>query len=175
MTTAFAYTLAAALALPVHKEDLGDPRVPALRAAVALEVSRLKPPAGVDPKDWRALVLAVGAAETHLSPRIIDGHCRPWECDRGRSRSGWQLQRNLHTAPVWERLQGFENLHVQVATADAMLKRAYYQCRGARSVVWIDPVVLAYAGRGCRNTTIEPWKGLPLRRQYWVRARQAMG
>ncbi len=168
-------TLAALLALPVYKDDVTDHRKPAQYAALAHEVAQLKPPAGVGAKDWRALVLAVGAAETHFALRIMEGQCKPFECDRGRARSSWQLHSNQHTAPVWEQLHGFVTLSVQVRTADAMLKRAYYQCRTTPSDIWIRPVVNAFAGRGCKSNTIAPWRGIDLRLDYWLRARRAMG
>ncbi len=129
--TPFEATLAAVLALPASVEDKADPRQSAHLQAIALEVSQLKPPRGIGAKDWRAIVLASGFAETHMSLRIMDGLCKAFECDRGKARSGWQLHSNDFTRPVWDQLQGLDNLHVQVVTADSMLKRSYYQCGGA--------------------------------------------
>lgn len=176
--TPFVYTLAALNALPVAVEDLQEERKPAQYYAIAAEVSRLKPPAGIGAKDWRALVIAVGGAETHYLLRVMDGHCRPLECDRGLARSSWQMHKNLFTAPVWDQLQGLANIPMQVKTADEMLKRAYHQCRGNA----VDPLhlvqrtVLGFAGRGCDpKATAAPWRGLGLRTTYWLKARQAMG
>lgn len=175
MTEPFAYTLAALLKLPIYKDDFDDPRKPAQLAAVALEVSRLKPPAGVGAKEWRALVLAVGEAETGYSLRIMAGECKHFECDHGRARSPWQMHENGYNRPVWDQLQGFVGLHVQVDEADKMLKRAYFQCRLTPSDVWVRPVVTAYAGKGCGGNTIGPWRGADLRIAYWLRAWKAMG
>ena len=171
----FEATLLALLALPTYHEDLDDPRLPKLREAVASEVSELKPPPGVSAKDWRALVLAVGAAETHFALRIAyEGRCRPHECDHGRARSPWQMHLNDYTRPVWDLLDdGYDTLHVQAQTADKMLKVAYYTC--ARSgQPFPQATILAFAGRGCSPQTIEPWKGLALRIKYYQLARRAM-
>ena len=167
--TPFEATLAAVLKLPVYKDDLKDERKPAQLAAVALEVSHLKPPSGVNAKEWRALVLAVGEAESGYSLRIMAGECRPFECDHGRARSPWQMHENDHTRPFWQDLQGFVGLHVQVDQADKMLKRAYFQCPRTPSVV------NAYAGKGCGGNTIAPWRGADLRIHFWLVAWQAMG
>lgn len=172
--TPLAAALAAVLALPVYKDDLTDARKVPQLAALAREVSLLEPPAGVSRKDWRALVLAVGEAETGYSLRIMDGLCRPYECDHGKARSPWQLHANDHTRPVWEQLQGFTTLHVQVQTASEMLKRSYFTCARSRAP-FPQATLLAFAGKGCRPDTIVPWRGLDLRVRYWTIARRAMG
>ncbi len=172
----FEATLAAVLRLPVHHEDLKDERKIPQLAAIALEVSQLKPPLGVTSKDWRALILAIGEAESGFSLRIMEGLCRSHECDHGLARSPWQMHANDFTRPAWEQLQGFEGLHVQVQAVDGMLKRAYYLCeRSNPEGYWAEQTILAYAGRGCINRTIAPWKGLELRLSYWRTARRAMG
>lgn len=174
--TPFEATLAALLKLPVYKDDRADERKPAQLAAVAFEVSRLKPPSGVGAKEWRALVLAVGEAESGYSLRIMEGLCRPHECDHGRARSPWQMHENPWTRPVWAELQGFEGLRVQVQAVDGMLKRAYFQCERSRpDGFWASQTLLAYAGKGCVDRTIAPWRGLELRLQYWRVAWRAMG
>ncbi len=177
--TPFDIVLAGLLKLPIAHEDQADPRKPAQLAALALEVSQLKPPAGLSRKDWWSLVLAVGAAETHFSLRVMDGQCKPFECDRGKARSSWQLHKNLYTASVWDQLHGFAHLSVQVQAADAMLKRSYYQCRAAATdpLVLVQRTVHAFAGLGCLvdRKTVNPWRGLQLRNTYWLRVRQAMG
>ncbi len=175
MTTPFAHALAGLLALPIYKDDRQDPRKFSQLALVAHEVSQLEPPPGVSRKDWMALVVAIGEAESGYSLRIMEGLCRPLECDRGRARSPWQMHQNDHTRPVWDELQGFMTLHVQVQTASAMLKRSYFTCVNRSGLPWQKSTVLAYAGRGCNSQTIVPWAGLDLRMRYWTVARRAMG
>jgi hypothetical protein len=169
--------LSALLALPVFKDDLADERKPAQYAAIASEIAQLKPPAGVGRKEWQALVLVIGYAESGYALRITEGNCRTYECDRGRARSNWQMHQNDHTRPVWDQLQGFSTLHVQVQTADKMLKRAYYTCeRSNPNGFWAAQTILAYAGRGCVDRqTIAPWKGLNLRLEYWRRTWRVLG
>ncbi len=169
--------LAALLALPTFHEDVADERKPAQLAAVAHEVAQLKPPAGVGAKEWRALVVAVGQAESGFSLRIMEGNCKPFECDRGRARSNWQMQKNRLNEAVWDELQGFESLRVQVQIADKMLKRAYYTCeRSNPDGFWAAQTILAYAGRGCVDRkTIAPWRGLDHRLELWRKAWRAMG
>ena len=176
--TPFAATLAALLSLPVAVEDKANEYKPAQYAALAHEIAKVKPPRGIGAKDWRALLIAVGAAETHYALRIMDGRCKPFECDRGRARSSWQLHENLFTRPVWAELHGFTNLHIQVKTADEMLKRSWYQCAGhTRELpVAVQRTVLAFAGKPCDpRATAAIWRGLELRTGYWLKARQAMG
>lgn len=175
--TPLASTLAALLALPIAHEDLTSELKPAQYAALASEIAKVKPPRGIGAKDWRALLIAVGAAETHYSLRIMDGGCKLFECDRGKARSAWQLHENDFTRPVWVELHGFVNLHIQVKTADEMLKRSWYQCGShARELPFaVNSTLLAFAGRGCTVGTIVPWSGLQLRTTYWLKARQAMG
>lgn len=173
---AFESALAGLLSLPVAKDDRNDPRKYSQYVAIATEVAKLKPPRGVETREWRALVEAIGGAETHYLLRVMEGHCKPFECDRGHARSSWQLHKNLYTAPVWEQLQGFTTIAVQVQTADAMMKRAYYQCeRSNPEGDWVRQVVLSFAGKGCKPDTIVPWRGLDLRINYWNHVRRAMG
>lgn len=173
----YEYTLAALLRLPVYKEDVAETeRKRQQFEAVATEVAKLKPPAGVAAREWRAIVVAVGEAESGYSLRIMAGQCKPYECDHGRARSAWQMHENNYTRPVWEQLWGQENLAIQVQAADGMLKRAYYRCEKEQpDGFWVEQTFLAYAGRNCKQTTIEPWKGLALRVGYWRLAFRAMG
>ncbi len=179
VTTTFAYTMAAVLALPVFKEDVEAPEKIAQLVAVAHYVAQAEPPAGYPAKDWRALVLAVGFAESGLSLRIMRGDCKAHECDGGRARGGWQVHRNRLNAEQWDRMQGYESLEDQVAVASKMLARAYWQCsRKGHSIEALTASALsAYAGRGCYVPTAgnpEPWAGVHVRISYWRRARRAM-
>lgn len=168
-------TLAAFLALPAYHEDTDSHERARIALAVSEQVALTDPPTGVSAEDWHALELAVGAAETHYAARIVlRGECLPHECDHGRARSPWQLHKNAFTAPVWAQLgAGISGIAVQVDAADKMLKRAFYLCRRSGEP-FPASTILAFAGRGCRQKTIEPWKGLDLRLEYFRRARQAM-
>ena len=155
------WVLAALLALPVSREDRGVEQALAKREqleAIADAVAHVSLTAPRPPREWAALVLAVGYHESSYSLRIHAGHCKPLECDRGRARSSWQLHQNYHTRPVWDELWGIENTAVQVRAADGMLRRAFYTC--ARSgVPWLQATLSAYRGSRCGAE----WPGLQVR------------
>ncbi len=163
------WTLAAARSLPTYFEDKA-PEIESMKAAqlasiarVVADVSRNKAPR--PPREWAALLLTVGYHESTFSLRIHRGECKPRECDSGRARSGWQLHRNLFTAPVWDQLIGVEHTDVQVRAADEALRRAYWTC--ARSgQPWLLGTLNAYAGRRCGDMS---WGGLGARVATWTR------
>lgn len=150
-----AWVRAAMDALPCYVEDREDPdksaQLDAIAAAVA-EVSRDAPRA---PREWAALLLTIGHHESTFSLRIQRGQCKPYECDRGRARSAWQLHKNLFTAPVWDQLHGVENTKIQVRAASDALRRAYFTCSRS-GVSWVEATLNAYAGRRCSAE----WPGL---------------
>ena len=153
-----AWVRAAMDALPCFHEDRGDPaKAPQLDtiAAAVAEVSRDAPR---PPREWAALLLTIGYHESTFSLRIHRGECKPYECDRGRARSAWQLHRNLFTAPIWDQLHGIEHTAIQVRAASDALKRAYYTCHRS-GVPWLQATLNGYAGRRCSAE----WPGLDLR------------
>jgi hypothetical protein len=153
-----AWVRAAMEALPCFHEDRGDPakgpQLDAIAAAVA-EVSRDAPR---PPREWAALLLTIGYHESTFSLRIHRGECKPYECDRGRARSAWQLHKNLFTAPIWDQLHGIEHTALQVRAASDALKRAYFTCSRS-GVPWLQATLNGYAGRRCGSE----WPGLDLR------------
>jgi hypothetical protein len=154
-----AWVRAALEALPCFHEDRDDTaqkaaQLDAIAAAVA-EVSRDAPR---PPREWAALLLTIGYHESTFSLRIHRGECKPYECDRGRARSAWQLHKNLFTAPIWDQLHGLEHTAVQVRAASDALKRAYYTCHRS-GVPWLQGTLNGYAGRRCGAE----WPGLDLR------------
>lgn len=153
-----AWVRAAMDALPCFHEDRGDvaksKQLDVIAAAVA-EVSRDAPR---PPREWAALLLTIGYHESTFSLRIHRGECKPYECDRGRARSAWQLHKNLFTAPIWDQLHGIEHTAVQVRAASDALKRAYFTCNRS-GVPWLQATLNGYAGRRCSAE----WPGLDLR------------
>lgn len=136
-------------------EDRGDARREAQAAELSEAMESVRPPGGVSVNDWRALILAVGMAETHFALRIHDGQCKAWECDRGLARGPFQQHMNAHVRKYWDRLTGVENTKVQVRVADAALKRAYYTC----GRTGLAGAINAYAGKRCDAM----WPGLTMR------------
>lgn len=163
-----AWTRAAIGSLPVFHEDRDaaaakSAQLDAIADAVAVNAL---PPEGIPRREWAALVLAVGYAESTYSLRIHRGECRleKRECDAKRLKSGelvaraksaWQMHANLFTDPVWEQLTGIENTAIQVTQASAMLRRGYHTCSRA-GVPWQVATINGYAGRKCSAQ----WRGL---------------
>lgn len=135
-----AWTRAALARLPVAVADRAPERAGAKRAqldALATAIAHESLTAPVAPRQWVAVLGAIGFRESALSIDIQNGICRPVDCDpkkvRGggivfRARSSFQLHENDHTRPVWDQLVGIENTAVQVATASKMAKVGHYRC-----------------------------------------------
>jgi hypothetical protein len=163
------WTLAAARGLPVYFEDTA-PELEQAKAAQLGEIARAiaevsKDKAPRPPREWAALLLTIGYRESTFSLRIHRGDCRPKECDGGRARSSWQLHRNAFIAPqVWDKLFGLDHTELQVQTADAALRRAYWTCSRS-GVPWLQATINAYAGRRCG----EDWPGLEERVATWAK------
>ncbi len=150
-----AWVRAAKDALPCYVEDREDPDKSAQLDAIAAAVAEVSKDAPRAPREWAALLLTIGYHESTFSLRIQRGQCKPYECDRGRARSAWQLHKNLFTAPVWDQLHGIENTKVQVRAASDALKRAYFTCSRS-GVPWLQATLNGYAGRRCSAE----WPGL---------------
>jgi hypothetical protein len=159
-----AWVRAAVDSLPCFVEDRGDARKDGQLAAIAAAVADVSRDAPRPPREWAALMLAVGYHESTFSLRIHRGDCKPHECDRGRARSAWQLHKNLFTEPVWEQLHGIENTAVQVRAASDALRRAYYTCSRS-GVPWLQGTLNGYAGRRCSSQ----WPGLEQRTTTFTR------
>jgi hypothetical protein len=154
------WTRAAVARLPVFHEDRGAEGKKEQLDAVAIAVAQASFGHPRSPREWSALLLTIGFHESTFSLRIHRGECnlKKRECDAGRARSGWQMHRNLFTAPLWEKLQGLEHTEVQARAASEALERGYWTC--ARSgVPWLQGTINGYAGRRCSDN----WPGLQQR------------
>jgi hypothetical protein len=165
-----AWTRAAIGSLPTFHEDRDvagkSEQLDELAEAVARASSMqtLRPP-----REWAALVLAIGFHESTFSLRIHRGECNllKRECDAkrlkdgtlvARARSPWQLHANKLNGDAWPFLTGIENSDLQALEASAALQRGYWTC--ARSgVPWLQGTINGYAGRMCSAT----WPGLQAR------------
>lgn len=163
-----AWTRAALGSLPVFHEDreaVAEKAVQLDAIAEAVAVNAL-PPDGIPRREWAALVLAVGYAESTYSLRIHRGECRleKKECDAKRLKSGelvarakspFQMHENLFTRDTWSLMTGIENTAVQVTQASAMLRRGFHTCSRA-GVPWQVATINGFAGRKCSAQ----WRGL---------------
>lgn len=161
--------LSALLSLPTFVEDRDAPDKRAQLVAVADAVASVATDQKITtPRNWAALILAIGQAESGFSLRIHAGQCKPFECDRGRARGLFQVHRYAEAVPLWEQMHGVENTAAQVQVAHARLKRGYYQCRGAAD--WTIATINGFAGKRCALV----WPGLEARVALWRRAVRGM-
>ncbi|HTJ17786.1 MAG TPA: hypothetical protein VL494_13495 [Steroidobacteraceae bacterium] len=153
-----AWTRAALARLPIATADrsrLDEKRqqLDALAVAMAHESET----APVTPRQWVAVLGAIGFRESTLSLDVQAGICLPHQCDalrhkdgsvEFRARSGFQLHLNDHTRPVWGQLVGLENTAVQVAAASKMAKVGHYRC-ARLGVPFPASVFRGYSGASC--------------------------
>jgi hypothetical protein len=67
-------------------------------------------------QDLRALLITIGYFETAYAQHVHEGHCRPHECDGGRARGLWQVQRHgLVPSAAWERIVGADDYSTQIS------------------------------------------------------------
>jgi hypothetical protein len=155
------WTRAAIGRLPIFHEDRGAEGKTDQLDAVAAAVAKASFGHPRAPREWGALLLTIGYHESTFSLRIHRGECnlKKRECDAGRARSGWQMHKNLFTAPLWEELQGLEHTEIQARAASDALERAYWTCAKS-GVPWLQATINGYAGKRCGDTS---WPGLQQR------------
>ncbi len=153
-----AWTRAALGRLPVAVQDRDRPeekahQLDALATAMAAET----PPAGITPRQWVAVLGAIGYRESALSLDVHAGICKSHQCDARRdgqggvsflARSSFQLHENDHTRPVWAQLVGVEHTAVQVAAASRMAKVGHYRCSKLK-VAFPASVFRGFSGASC--------------------------
>lgn len=143
-------------ALPTYHEDRGvDGKAEQLDqiASAVAGVSRGKP---LPPREWSALIFAVGLHESGFSMRIVANNCKPHECDRGRARGFGQNHSNSRNRSDWRDAPG--NVELQAKLVSDALTSAYWTCKRSG----VEPVrgtLSAYAGQRCGAE----WRGLDAR------------
>jgi hypothetical protein len=110
-----------------------------------------------------AVYVTIGRFESNFLERVQAGNCKPWECDRGRARSWFQLhaQRMVPRAE-WLTLTGLEPEAIARATNAA----ARIVDRGFRACGTMGGVLSYYARGACRG-----WTGVEGRRMFSERIR----
>lgn len=119
-----------------------------------------------------AVLLGLAYLESGLAWHVHAGQCRTeqGECDAGRARSPWQLQRTGHVWRHWDELEGVGEWSTFRAAwgATLVVSSARRFCsRHAPEQPWIDATVAAYA-RGYTCT----WSRSPRRAQFVVSVEQ---
>jgi hypothetical protein len=103
-----------------------------------------------------SVLLALGHLESGYAWHVHAGRCRTaiGECDAGRARSPWQVQRTLHTAWAWDEIEGTGSWSTFAAAWSAARVAAAgrrYCAWSAPSEPWLEATVSAYATGGrCR-------------------------
>jgi hypothetical protein len=98
-----------------------------------------------------SLVWSLGYLESGYAEWIHEGRCRSWECDAGRARSPWQLQRTLYTEWAWHELEGVGEYSTFVAAWSAVrvVAASRSMCRFRRpNLAWLPATISAYATGG---------------------------
>lgn len=165
-----AWTRAAIGSLPTFHEDRDADGKTAQLDELAEAIARASSMQSVrPPREWAALVLAIGFHESTFSLRIHRGDCNlvKRECDAkrlkdgtlyARARSPWQLHENKLNGDAWPFLIGIENSDLQALEASAALQRGFYQCSRS-GVPWLQGTINGFAGRRCSAD----WPGLQSR------------
>lgn len=154
------WTRAALGRLPVAVSDRSPERVQAKREqldVLAAAIARESLTAPVPPRQWAAVLGAIGFRESAFSLDVHEGRCARFQCDPKKltgggimfqARSSFQLHANDHTRPVWEQLVGVEHTAVQVAAASKMAKVGHYRC-ARLGVPFPESVWRGYSGASC--------------------------
>jgi hypothetical protein len=161
-----------ALALTYPTPDRGEPpdaravRLDAISGAVVTAASRAtcrEPWATIDAPCKRlwpgshvelvAVVWTLGYLESGYSEWVHAGRCRVTigECDHGRARSPWQLQRTAHTNWAWHELEGVGAWSTFAAAWSAVrvISAGRAMCRWQRPhAPWLPATISAYATGG---------------------------
>lgn len=125
--------------------------------ALALAIARESLTAPVSPRQWVAVLGAIGFRESTFSLDVHAGQCLRFQCDARKlagggvqfmARSSFQLHENDHTRPVWAQLVGVENTVVQVAAASKMAKIGHYRC-ARLGVPFPASVFRGFSGASC--------------------------
>ena len=127
--------------LPTYKNDrapeLADEKLAQLQAfADAVERHTRS-------KKEAAFLIAWGWHETAFSLAIVDGQCRPLQCDRGRARGAFQEHRIGRPLEEWDRLHGLGNIDAQVESAARRARGMLGMCKTA------EGAFRSMTGRGC--------------------------
>jgi hypothetical protein len=112
-------------------------------------------------KELQRLLITQAYFETGLAQHVHEGRCRRNECDGGRARGLWQVQRSgLVPWEQWERIKGADEASTRISAyyAARALSRGYNKCGT------IEGAIAIYAtGATCT------WAGASKRFQFFER------
>ena len=154
------WTRAALARLPVAVPDRAPERADAKREqldALTTAIAHESLTAPATPRQWVAVLGAIGYRESTFSLDVHAGLCSSWQCDARKlpgggvqfmARSSFQLHQNDHTRPVWAQLVGVEHTAVQVAAASKMAKIGHRRC-ARLGVAFPQSVFRGHSGASC--------------------------
>lgn len=158
---------AALAGLPQTPDDRASGTRGAELDALATSIAEVSRNAPRPPREWSALLMAVGSNETNFAGRLLRGQCRleRHECDSvklkdgtwfARARGWGQVHRNTRNAELWDAAE--TDIVAQTKLVDHQLRSAYWTC--ARSgQPWVTATLNAFAGVRCGAS----WPGLDKR------------
>jgi len=156
--------------IPVSKHDKTPERAEQHAAnleAFAQEIARVSERAPLPPRQWAALLVAIGGAESHYDTEVTAGRCLPAMCDHGKARSAFQVHRLRFVEELWDNAPG--NIAVQVDLADKVLRKTWGTCL-PQGVAMPQAAFRGFAGVSCSW----PMRGEALRVGYYNRAMGAV-
>ncbi len=123
--------------LPVSEGDRSPARAPAKAAQTSRfveAIARVSRNAPRPPREWSALLLTLGSAESNFDSEVVEGRCPPRRCDvrmaRGvrmfLARGAFQQHRVSFLTDLWEVSHG--SPEIQVEMADRTLRRSLTRC-----------------------------------------------
>ncbi len=151
-----AWVSAAFARVPVSVADRSPERA-ALKAnhsaRFVAAIAKVSEKAPRSPREYAALLLVLGSAESNFDTDVVEGRCPPKMCDvtlvKGervfRARGAFQSWRLSFVAELWDVAHG--NPEAQVEMADRTLRRSMARC--APFVAYPASIWRAYSGRSC--------------------------
>ncbi len=122
----------------VHDRNLDD---------FATEIAKVSAKAPLPPRQWSALLTAIGSLESNYDSEIVAGRCPKWACDRGKAKGAFQNWNVAIVHDLWPTADG--NIPAQVAMADRVLRRSLTRCQPFAP--FPAHVFRAYRGGGDRS------------------------
>lgn len=93
-----------------------------------------------------AELATIGFYESGFLARIQEGRCRKDECDKGRARTYYQLQKTSYSRDAWDAMVGpeYEAILIATQTAGTVLLAGRKACKS------VEGTLAFYATGGCR-------------------------
>lgn len=159
--------------LPKTPEDRASSTRSTELDQLAAAIGEVSAKAPRSPREWSALLMAIGSNETNFAGRLLRGECRldRHECDAAKGKDGkwfarargWgQVHRNTRNAALWDAAES--DIAAQTKLVDHQLRSAYWTCAKSGQP-WVRATLNAYFGVRCGAD----WPGLAKREATFQR------